>query len=402
MSPIRDPDDRALRRRQRGVARQRSAGGGAPDAVTGGRARAEAEPSPPPRLRPEGSPEDEALERLPTREKHGGRRSEAAHRRLGRLQVASASAAAAAAPEVLPDPASVVSVTRGQCEVELANGEVAVAHLPKALALRQQSEIAVGDRVLVERRLSGALAVARLLPRASRLSRPDPFYAHRERVLVANLDLAVVVTSVRRPALSPGLLDRFLVALAHGGVPAAIAVNKADLITEAREGDAELDQLAPYRALGLPVVLCSARTGEGTAELAALLAGKVVAFVGHSGVGKSSLLNALAPDAAAAVGEISEGVRRGRHTTALARVYRLAGGARVVDTPGIREFGLWRMTAAELARYFDEFAPLAASCRFANCTHAHEPRCAVRDAAARGELPRYETYLRMLASLAAG
>jgi len=198
----------------------------------------------------------------------------------------------------------------------------------------------------------------------------------------------------------PGLIDRFLVALAWGRVPAAIAVNKADLVDGLRESDAELAQLAPYRALGAPVVLCSARTGEGLVELAALVAGKLVAFVGHSGVGKSSLLNALAPGAAAAVGEISEGVRRGRHTTASARIYALPGGARVVDTPGIREFGLWRMTAGELARYFGEFAALAPDCRFADCTHVHEPRCAVRAAAGRGELPRYATYLRMLASLA--
>jgi ribosome biogenesis GTPase len=356
----------------------------------------------PPPVRPDDGLDEEALERLPKREKHGGRRSEAAQRRIGRLRTGGASALPTGASDVLPDPASVVAVSRGQCEVELAGGEIAVAHLPKALALRQQSEIAVGDRVLVERRPSGALAVARLLPRATHLSRPDPYYALRERVLVANLDLAVVVASLRRPALSPGLLDRFLVALAHGGVPAAIAVNKADLLEGAREDDPELARLAPYLALGLPVVLCSSRTGEGIPELAALLAGKVVAFVGHSGVGKSSLLNALAPGAAAAVGDLSEGVRRGRHTTARARVYRLPGGTRVVDTPGIREFGLWKMTPGELARYFDEFAPFAAGCHFADCTHVHEPRCAVRAAAGGGELPRYETYLRILASLGAG
>lgn len=396
MSPIRDPEDRALRRMERAVARERDTGAGGKPAGTGIRRPEPAGEAPPARVPPDAWLDEEALERLPTREKHGGRRAEAAQRRAGRLHVAPADA-----PALSPKPASVVAVTRGQCEIELAGGEVAVAHLPKALALRQQTEIAVGDRVLVERRPSGALAVARLLPRATRLSRPDPYYAQRERVLAANLDLALVVASLRRPALSPGLIDRFLVALAHGGVPAAIAVNKADLLAGPRDGDPELGLLDPYRALGLPVILCSARTGEGMAELAALLAGRLVAFVGHSGVGKSSLLNALAPEAAAAVGEISEGVRRGRHTTARARVYRLSGGARVVDTPGIREFGLWKLTPAELARYFDEFESHSGGCHFANCSHTHEPRCAVREAAHRGELPRYETYLRMLASLAA-
>lgn len=395
MSPIRDPDDPAIRRMARAVARGRAKAAAPPAARAGPAAGTASEPPPV----PADWLDEEALERLPTRTRHGGRRSEAAARRLGRLRAGDAGAPPAAAGVRLPDPAAVLAVTRGQCDVALASGELAVAHLPKALALQQQSELAVGDRVLLERRDSGALVVAGLLPRTSRLSRPDPYYAHRERVLVANLDLAVVVGSVRRPPFSPGLIDRFLVALAHGRVPAALAVNKADLLEAPRPDDSELALIAPYRDLGVPVLLCSARSGAGLAELAALLAGKLVAFVGHSGVGKSSLLNALAPEAAATVGELSAGVRRGRHTTARARVYTLPGGARVVDTPGIREFGLWQMGAAELAGYFDEFAPVAAGCRFANCTHAHEPSCAVRAAAARGELPRYATYLRILASL---
>jgi ribosome biogenesis GTPase len=277
-----------------------------------------------------------------------------------------------------------------------------VAHLPKTLTLHQQSEIAVGDRVQLERRSSGALAVARLLPRTSRLSRPDPFYAHRERVLVANLDLAIVVTSVRRPVFVPGLVDRFLVALAHGDVPAALAVNKVDLVAEPRDADPEISALRPYFELDLPLVLCSAVTGEGIDRLRGLLAGRTAALVGHSGVGKSSLLNLLAPGSEAAVGEVSADHRHGRHTTTRARVYRLDDGTRLVDTPGLREFGLWRMSARELSAYFDEFAELAPGCRFADCTHDHEPRCAVRGAAERGELPRYETYRRILDSLDRG
>jgi ribosome biogenesis GTPase len=136
-------------------------------------------------------------------------------------------------------------------------------------------------------------------------------------------------------------------------------------------------------------------------QLRAAIAGRTVALVGHSGVGKSSLLNALVPDAAASVGEVSEHGHRGRHTTSRAQVYRLEGGARLIDTPGVREFGLWRIGARELADYFPDLTPFAAGCRFADCSHRHEPDCAVRAAAASGELApeRFATYLRMLDSL---
>jgi len=355
-------------------------------------------PGPRPRVDATVSLEEE-FERLPKRERHGGRRSEAAARRLGRLRAEDRADVASASAERIPAPATVTAVTRGQCEVELEDGGAAVAYLPKALADLQQSEVAVGDRVVLERRPSGALAVASLLPRRSRLSRPDPFHAHRERVVAANVDLAVIVTALRKPVLSTGLVDRYLVALAHGGVPAAIVANKSDLVDEPRDRDPELLQLAPYRQLGIPLILASARTAEGIDELRALIAGRTVVFVGHSGVGKSSLLNALEPEAAAEVGEVSETHRKGRHTTTRSRIYRLPGGSRVVDTPGIREFGLWQLSPRELAAYFDELAPLAVGCRFSDCSHVHEPACAVRAAAERGELPRYATYLRILESL---
>jgi ribosome biogenesis GTPase len=300
-----------------------------------------------------------------------------------------------------------------------------LCHLPKALALVQKSDLAVGDRLRVTRRPNGELVVAQVLPRTSRLSRPDPLLAHRERVLAANIDLAVVVTALRRPALATGLLDRFLVALAHGGVPAAIVVNKYDLaeappaspassVDTAGEpgppaspappdaaGDPELARLAPYRALRIPFLFCSAKTGLGIEQLRDLLAAKTVVFVGHSGVGKSSLLAALSPELDVRVGEVSAMNARGRHTTTRARIYRLPNDTRIIDTPGIREFGLWKLSREELSGYFEEFEALSPQCRFNDCSHSHEPQCAVREAAASGalDLSRYETYLRILASL---
>jgi len=304
------------------------------------------------------------------------------------------------ADSTLPGEALVVAITRGQCEVELG-GEIVLCHLPKALALAQQSELAVGDRLRLARRSNGALVAAQVLPRRSRLSRPDPLLVHRERVLAANLDLAVVVTALRKPALATGLLDRFLVALAHGGVPAAIVVNKYDLAEADSATDPELEKLAPYRALRLPFLFCSVKTGLGIEDLRSLITGKTVVFVGHSGVGKSSLLAALSPELDIRIGELSTLNSRGRHTTTRARIYRLEGDTRIIDTPGIREFGLWQLDREELASYFEEFEPLQPRCRFSDCSHSHEPSCAVREAAAAGFLDanRYETYLRILASL---
>jgi len=343
------------------------------------------------------------LDALPQRQQRAERRTEPLGKIVDRLRAESADAAAdSKLDERLAGEGLVVSITRGQCEVEL-DGAALLCHVPKALSLTQQTDLAVGDRVTIARRPGGALAVAAILPRTSRLSRPDPFLAHRERVIAANVDLAVVVVSLRRPPLSPGLIDRFLVALAHGGVAAAIAVNKIDLAREPREEDPELALLEPYRDLDTPFVFCSGKTGEGIADLAALIAGKTAVLVGHSGVGKSALLSALAPDFDVRVGEVSDHWGKGKHTTTRSRIYDLGHGTRLIDTPGIREFGLWKMEPADLALFFDEFEEPAADCHFNDCTHSHEPACAVRDAAERGDIPpeRYATYLRILESLQA-
>ncbi len=341
------------------------------------------------------------LDSLPQRQQRAERRSEPLAKTVDRLRAESSEAAAAAElDERLAAEGLVVSITRGQCEIVL-EGETLVCHVPKALALTQETDLAVGDRVAVARRAGGALAVASILPRTSRLSRPDPFLAHRERVIAANVDLAVVVVSLRRPPLSPGLIDRFLVAIAHGGVAAAVAVNKIDLAHEPRAEDPELAQLEPYRALGSPLLFCSSVTGEGMAEISALIAGKTAVLVGHSGVGKSALLSALAPGFDVKVGEVSDHWGKGKHTTSRSRIYDLGAGTRLIDTPGIREFGLWKLSPGDLTLYFEEFDGPSAACRFNDCTHSHEPSCAVRAAAEAGDIPpeRYATYLRILESL---
>jgi ribosome biogenesis GTPase len=216
--------------------------------------------------------------------------------------------------------------------------------------------------------------VKRVLPRRTWLSRPDPGNPRREKVVAANMDLVVVVVAAADPPLHPGLIDRYLIAIEQGKADAAICVNKSEL-----GASAAIEQvLQPYRKLPAPIVVCSARTGAGIDELRAIIAGKLCVFVGHSGVGKSSLLNALLPGAGAPTGDVSGVTGKGQHTTTRSQIYDLAGGARVIDTPGVREFGLWKLDPAEVRLYFHDFDEAAAQCRFSDCTHLHEPDCMVR------------------------
>jgi ribosome biogenesis GTPase len=254
--------------------------------------------------------------------------------------------------------------------------------------------MAIGDRVLFrpERR-----RVVRILPRRTALSRPDPGNPHHQRVLAANVDIVVNVVSLKDPPLRPGLIDRFLIAIEQSGADPLLCVNKCDLL----ESEEDLAPLIPYQETGVPVVLCSATTGEGTDLLADALAGKTCVFAGHSGVGKSSLLNALAPDLGLATGAVSEHHHKGRHTTSSSSLHFLPNGAVVIDTPGIREFGLWQAGPEEVRNSFHEFDRWSPACAFPDCSHVHEPRCAVKEAVETGRIPRtrYAAFRRILDSL---
>jgi ribosome biogenesis GTPase len=280
--------------------------------------------------------------------------------------------------------AQVVSVSSGRCYAVNASG---------LLSCRNQLPVAPGDFVaLVE-----GQRVKRILPRRTFLSRPDPMNPRLEKVVAANMDLVVVVVAVADPPLHPGLIDRYLIAIERGGAEAAICVNKCELGV----GETVEQALLPYRSLPAPIVICSANSGEGLDELRTVIGGKLCVFVGHSGVGKSSLLNALLPGAGAATGGVSSGSGKGRHTTTRSQIYDLSGGARVIDTPGVREFGLWRLQPAEVRQYFHDFDEAAAGCRFSDCTHLHEPDCAVRAHAEAGLIApaRYQRYKSICAGL---
>lgn len=279
----------------------------------------------------------------------------------------------------------------GRCIVRVA-GEDRDCTLGAELAGRQASELAVGDDVVVSRH-GDDYHVDAVLPRRSLLSRPDPHVPTRRLAIVANVDVVVIVAAAASPPFRPGLVDRYLVATHAAGTQAMLCLNKIDL-----DGpdSAALAALPIYERLGLQVLRCSAATGAGLAELRAALAGRLAVLVGHSGVGKSSLLNALRPGLDLATKAVGSS-HRGKHTTSASTLYDLGDGTRIIDTPGIREFGLWELSVADVAAGFIELAPYAGRCRFADCTHVGEPGCAVRRAVAAGHITRerYASYVRL-------
>jgi ribosome biogenesis GTPase len=298
------------------------------------------------------------------------------------------------------DSGVVVAVGPGCCTVRSEPGLFDCTLRPE-LTLGQQTAIAVGDQVRFSRIGDPGGVVEEVLPRRTTLSRPDPFHRHIERVIAANIDVVVIVVSVMTPPLHPKLIDRYLIAAQRGGAAPVLCVNKVDLLGSEEERETELAKLRPYRELGIPALLCSTTEGQGIDALLHALAGKLCVFVGHSGVGKSSLINAVHPELGLATNTLREGDGKGRHTTTASHLYDLPHGIQVIDTPGIREFGLWKLTPEEVRWYFEEFEPLASGCKFTNCSHTHEPACAVKRAVRQGRLSnaRYDSYRRILATL---
>jgi ribosome biogenesis GTPase len=295
--------------------------------------------------------------------------------------------------EVIPN-ATVISHAKKWATVFL-DGKERLCTVDERLKEQGATLFAPGDEVWVE--VEGDEAIIRgVAPRRTRLSRPSIGRdGSDEQVFAANVDLLMVMAAAAQPAFKTGLVDRFLIAAEVGGVEPILCVNKMDLV------DAEPAEVGLYRELGVKVFLLSCKTREGVEAFRAVIAGKTSVLSGHSGVGKSSLLNALDPNIDALTLEVSEKTDRGRHATTGARLYQLPGNTRIIDTPGIRALGLWSVSSQELSYYFPELAELSQGCHFRNCTHVHEPKCAVREAVSEGRVsrPRYESYLRIRASL---
>jgi ribosome biogenesis GTPase len=250
--------------------------------------------------------------------------------------------------------------------------------LLRTLATEQRHPVAAGDWVRVRDEGDGGVIQA-VEPRGNSLCRAS---RGRRQVLVANVDQVVIVSSAACPDLKPGLIDRLLVAAESSGIRPLICINKIDLIDPA-----SLVPLAGvYARMGYETLLCSTATGIGVPRLRRELAGRVTAVVGQSGVGKSSLLNALDPALGLRVAEVSAENEKGRHTTTTARLIPHAAGGAFVDTPGVRQFQLWEIVPAEVPAAFRDLRPLANHCRFPDCSHTHEIDCAVKHAVADGLL----------------
>lgn len=264
--------------------------------------------------------------------------------------------------------------------------------------------VAVGDRVTIRLNEDDTGLITEIHERRNKLSRRAAGHrAGREHVLVANVDQAWGVQSIRLPRLNPGFIDRFLVMAEVYEIPAGLIFNKVDLMHK-KDRDEVFALRDLYEALGYPVLLTSATEGTGLDALHDALTDKINVITGPSGVGKSTLLNAIEPELDLATSAVSEKTRKGTHTTTYAALHALSEGGYVVDTPGIREFGILDLEPDELAFFFVEFLPYLNECRFDDCTHDHEPGCAVKAAVAEGEISeqRYESYLNILESLRSG
>lgn len=295
------------------------------------------------------------------------------------------------------------SIGANNCRAQTTDGQVlqcSIRRVVRTLSRDARSAVVAGDRVLLSRSGPDAGVIERVEPRRTSLSRGSRRHAH---IIVANVDQAVIVASAEEPPLKPALIDRFLCSTEKGGIRGLICINKIDLGNQI-----DLQPLVgQYSRLGYPVILSNALTGEGIEDLRQHLVGKETVFTGQSGVGKSSLLNAMQPGLGRATMDVSEDSRKGRHTTRVTELIPLSyndgtshtSEGWVVDTPGIRQLQLWDVQPEEVEGLFIEFRPFVPLCRFPNCSHSHEQNCGIKLGVAQGMISplRYESYLRIAA-----
>ncbi len=287
----------------------------------------------------------------------------------------------------------IVRAQSGFFEVETEAGSLTAQLRGRLKEERQDTDIAaLGDRVEVRDLGDGTGVIEKVAERQRVLSRRAPF-GEKEQIIIANPDQAVFVFACADPEPNPRMLDRLLVAAERESVPARICANKYDL---SPDGSCE-DIFSMYEGIGYPVHFTSARTRQGVDELRGQLQDRISVFAGPSGVGKTSLLNAIQPDLALRTGDIRRQSRKGKHTTVSLKLVPLEGGGYVADTPGLKAFALWDIEPEELDAYFPEIRARVPECQFSDCTHLHEPGCAVLEALEAGAIhpERYDSYVRL-------
>jgi ribosome biogenesis GTPase len=286
--------------------------------------------------------------------------------------------------------AIVLSRVGGRYQV-FDEGETVLATIRGRIKRASSERVLVGDRVVIDRNDDGTATIEEVVPRRSLLKRRTPGKTSGVRPIAANLDQVIVVGAARRPDWDTYLIDRFIAVAEASDLPVMVVLNKADLLPDA---DRELDV---YRAAGYSVLATSVPGLLGVEELRKSVAGRVSLFTGPSGAGKSSLLNLLEPGLQLRTGDVSRRAGTGRHTTVAAEMHPVAGGF-VVDTPGLRDIGLWGLSPADVAAAFPELERWSSQCHFDNCRHLTEPKCAVVAAVARKEFSetRFSSYRRML------
>ena len=265
--------------------------------------------------------------------------------------------------------------------------------------------VAVGDKVNIEieNETEGTAIINEILPRHNYINRQSPRFKHQHHIVAANLDQSILVATLKEPKTSQGFIDRFLVACEMYHVSAFIVFNKSDLY-KTKELEKYEQWKTMYETVGYKVLLVSADKNEGIEQLNSILNNKISLLSGHSGVGKSSLLNVLMPGMNRKVQDVSGWSGKGQHTTTFAEMFDLPGGGSIIDTPGMREFGLVDIEKSELSHYFPEMRDRLNGCQFNNCMHINEPDCAIKQAVRQGEIfeDRYVSYVNILESIEEG
>ena len=261
--------------------------------------------------------------------------------------------------------------------------------------IRSTNPVVVGDRVMVEPD-GDSSAIVEILPRHNYVIRRASNLSKESHIIAANIDRALLIVTLHSPTTAREFVDRFLVTCEAYRVPVTIVLGKADMLVGEYEAEAEEFE-AIYGDAGYDIIRLSSTTGAGIEQIRELLRGRTTLVAGNSGVGKSTLVGYIDPTLNIRTGEISESHHKGKHTTTFSTMYPIEGGY-IIDTPGIKGFGLIDIEGRELCRYFPEMMRLAPDCRFYNCTHTHEPGCAVREAVEQGFVAwsRYESYLKIL------